>query len=921
MSDPIAVRLDPPRLRAAPGTEASATITIENVSADGVQFRLGLKGPLARWARLETEQVGIFLSESRQVRISLKPPQDTNPALYPLELHVTSQDRPGLEVVTQLTVDVAPAAPQAAPVGGPIGPVARPAGPPVPPPGTGGGDDDIAVRAEPIDEPSLPGTAGRWRLHVTNKSKILTTFGFSVASSRRLWLTAEPPQVATMPRETQTALLTVYLEPETPVGTHLLSLRTYSHLNPRKRQEASLRLQVRPPTGPPGQPGHPIGTGSGDGTLEIVARESDATVVPGKQSSIGLTVQNTGGTPLATRMSCSGVPDAWARPEPTTAQVPAQTAAPVGLVMTFPQDAPNGSYPLRVRAEVQQDRGVFAQLDLTLTNGTGVAPNQPLRISASGPLTVAPGGEAEGRVSIEGLHSLRLEVELKIDGVDPGWSALDPGQVTVIPGQPTAARLLVRPPLELDRAIAGRYPVRVLGTSRQFPDRSAEARLELEVQRIGDYEPVVEPAETRSAREASYPIRVRNNANAPLRTRFSGSDTGQELHYQFEPAELKVPAGGEAVGRLTIRAPESAPGAHRTAFRISTEGSFDLQGGSSTPAPRHTASGVFVQVPPRRLLVSVNPTRVDGGPTGEYEVVVANPGDGPVTAFLSATSRSDRLEFQFLRPDVTVKPHEEMSGRLVVRAPRSRGKRVEQFEVTATPEGEDALAGTAEAEMTIGRSGGDGPSFFARLVRFLAALTVIAALIAALWLLVLPLLSAARPPPGLLTRLPTPPTRLPVVPTPAAPGPSPTRPPATAPAAVPPTVAPPTAAPTAAKAAATAPAESAPVAAVRRYYELVGARQYPAAYELMGPGVRSGASLAVFTGWFADKEAISVESATLVAGNPANAEVEAVVVSTDRIGGQRVTRRYRERWGLIMVGGAWRLNARLGTVVLGDVAQ
>lgn len=111
-----------------------------------------------------------------------------------------------------------------------------------------------------------------------------------------------------------------------------------------------------------------------------------------------------------------------------------------------------------------------------------------------------------------------------------------------------------------------------------------------------------------------------------------------------------------------------------------------------------------------------------------------------------------------------------------------------------------------------------------------------------------------------------------------------------------------------------------PLRTLDKYYALINDRSYIEAYGLMGSRIKETASLSVFSGWFANKLSVRMEQARLVYQRDTEAEVEATVWSTDRMDGEVVSRRYRERWKLVYEGDVWRLDTRLETVVLGPSA-
>ncbi|MBI3977992.1 MAG: protein kinase [Chloroflexi bacterium] len=100
-----------------------------------------------------------------------------------------------------------------------------------------------------------------------------------------------------------------------------------------------------------------------------------------------------------------------------------------------------------------------------------------------------------------------------------------------------------------------------------------------------------------------------------------------------------------------------------------------------------------------------------------------------------------------------------------------------------------------------------------------------------------------------------------------------------------------------------------------RFYTLADQRQYEAAYELIGSKIKATAPYSVFTSWFTNKLSLrqGQEAARLVSQQDKEAEVEAVVWSSDRTDGGVVTQKFRERWKLVVEGGAWRLDTRLET--------
>jgi len=107
-----------------------------------------------------------------------------------------------------------------------------------------------------------------------------------------------------------------------------------------------------------------------------------------------------------------------------------------------------------------------------------------------------------------------------------------------------------------------------------------------------------------------------------------------------------------------------------------------------------------------------------------------------------------------------------------------------------------------------------------------------------------------------------------------------------------------------------------PVRAVELYYAYLNGGRYVEAYGLMGPSIRAASPWSEFITWFTNKLSITVGQSGLISRRGNEAEVIAIVWSSDRINGEVVNRQYRERWRVVLEEGNWRLNNLLETTVL-----
>jgi hypothetical protein len=322
-------------------------------------------------------------------------------------------------------------------------------------------------------------------------------------------------------------------------------------------------------------------------------------------------------------------------------------------------------------------------------------------------LTVAPGANVSLAVTVQNLTTLLDQVAVRADGIDVAWVEVLPPYLPVFAQGEATARIVIQPPREPARAVAGRYPLRVRGTSQEFPGQESEAESQLQVQLVGDYRFWLD-RETRDGQEAVFPLKVQNSSNAPLRLQFKGSDDQGALWFKFDPFQLEVPAGEVSSAMLTLKAKRTAPEARTLIFSLTAQGEYVLRDENPVAAPTHHISGEFVQGAPARLTISIDPLQVQGRESGSYSLRVGNPGAAPATVELIGSGDNSVLAFDFEPARVDLAPQSEATVSLTVR-PRSVASTPlpEQhvFKVTARPlEGQ---AASVSSEATFVRLGAE----------------------------------------------------------------------------------------------------------------------------------------------------------------------------------------------------------------------
>jgi hypothetical protein len=314
-------------------------------------------------------------------------------------------------------------------------------------------------------------------------------------------------------------------------------------------------------------------------------------------------------------------------------------------------------------------------------------------------LSAAPGAQVELIVTVQNLTTLLDQVALRVEGIDPAWVQVIPPNLPVFAQGSAQARVLIRPQRQAAPAIAGVYPLRVVGKAQENAGEEGEATSELEVQLIGDYRLALESGASDGVQQMTYKVALQNDANAPLQVRFSAHDDADALWYKFDPLQLAIPPGAAATATLTARAKALSGAPRAIPFTAGARGEFALQGGQRNAAPAHQVVTQFVQGQPPRLKLAVWPAGVAAG-GAVYDIQVTNPGPLTTPVTLSASDVKGALQYQFDAPQLTVAPGGAGNSRLTVRpilAAPPTGPTVTPFRVVAQPAGVGLNAESAEA--------------------------------------------------------------------------------------------------------------------------------------------------------------------------------------------------------------------------------
>ena len=168
-------------------------------------------------------------------------------------------------------------------------------------------------------------------------------------------------------------------------------------------------------------------------------------------------------------------------------------------------------------------------------------------------VSVSPGSSAEFNVTVQNLTTLLDDATVSVTGIEPGWVQVIPSHAPVFAQGQASVRAVVQPPADADKAVAGIYPLQIVGKLQELAGQEASIGAELEVQFRGDYRIELGKGRAASSQEVTFELVVHNEANAPLALQCSGDDPQQAFWYKFDPFQVNADPGKDAVTTLTLR--------------------------------------------------------------------------------------------------------------------------------------------------------------------------------------------------------------------------------------------------------------------------------------------------------------------------------------------------------------------------------
>jgi hypothetical protein len=95
---------------------------------------------------------------------------------------------------------------------------------------------------------------------------------------------------------------------------------------------------------------------------------------------------------------------------------------------------------------------------------------------------------------------------------------------------------------------------------------------------------------------------------------------------------------------------------------------------------------------------------------------------------------------------------------------------------------------------------------------------------------------------------------------------------------------------------------------VSRFYSLIDARNFEAAWSLLSPQFQAGVQYERWIDGYAATRSVVVTSLSTVSQNTTRATVEVSVVAIDDVDGRPVRKIFQGTWAVVLLAGEWRLD-------------
>lgn len=162
-------------------------------------------------------------------------------------------------------------------------------------------------------------------------------------------------------------------------------------------------------------------------------------------------------------------------------------------------------------------------------------------------LAVEPGSTLTIPVMVLNQSNLVDRFRVQVEGVSERWVKVAPDEVRLMPGEQAPVNVIIQPPRN-SSSRAGRYPIVLKVTSREFPNQVAEERATLSLGAYSQFTSEMQPEKLRAGQIAR--ITVTNTGNTQDTYTVNHNDRGEELVFRPPQSQLRVPEGKTVVAEF-----------------------------------------------------------------------------------------------------------------------------------------------------------------------------------------------------------------------------------------------------------------------------------------------------------------------------------------------------------------------------------
>ncbi len=162
-------------------------------------------------------------------------------------------------------------------------------------------------------------------------------------------------------------------------------------------------------------------------------------------------------------------------------------------------------------------------------------------------LSVEPGSSTAVSVILLNQGPVVDHFQVAVEGIPPEWIPAPLPLIQLLPGAQQEVVLTIQPP-RVPESRAGKYPLAIRATSQDNPNEFAEVTGTLTVGEFSQFESTIRPQKIRAGKVAE--ITVENRGNTPQTYSLSWQDRANELVFEADDTELRIPEGQSATSQF-----------------------------------------------------------------------------------------------------------------------------------------------------------------------------------------------------------------------------------------------------------------------------------------------------------------------------------------------------------------------------------